>query len=492
MKAIMLMFDSLNRHMLSAYGNDETITPNFARLAQRCVTFDKSYVGSLPCMPARRELHTGRLNFLHRSWGPIEPYDDSIFELMREKKGVYSHLISDHYHYWEDGGATYHNRYSSWEIVRGQEGDHWKGRVNPIDLPEHLGRMSHQDQINRRHIRETGEYTQIKAYDLGLDFLRENKDADNWFLQLETFDPHEPFFSPDRCRERYGLDADPLCFDWPNYAPVSPEEAPYVDHVRKEYMALLTLCDEQIGRILDFMDANNMWEDTMLIVNTDHGFLLGEYGWWAKGNEVNFHEEVSHTPLFIYDPRSRAVGRRDMLVQTTDLAPTILDFFGLEPTPDMTGKPLRDAIAENKPVHDAIIWGIHGAQINCTDGRYVYILAPNEENEPLYEYTLMPTHMFKLFHVEELHTMREVPPFRFTKGCKLLKIRDLRMGMTHKGQRFETLLYDLDTDPGETHPIRDEAVEHRLKQTIVRLMEAADAPEEQYQRLGLADYHTQS
>ena len=69
MRAIMVMFDSLNRHMLEAYGCTESLTPNFLRLQQRTVQFESCYAGSLPCMPARRELHTGRYNFLHRSWG---------------------------------------------------------------------------------------------------------------------------------------------------------------------------------------------------------------------------------------------------------------------------------------------------------------------------------------------------------------------------------------------------------------------------------------
>ncbi|MFW6303430.1 MAG: sulfatase-like hydrolase/transferase, partial [Candidatus Sumerlaeota bacterium] len=77
MRAIMIMFDSLNRHMLEPYGSDWVKTPNFKRLAEKTVTFDNAYVGSMPCMPARRELHTGRYNFLHRSWGPIEPFDFS-------------------------------------------------------------------------------------------------------------------------------------------------------------------------------------------------------------------------------------------------------------------------------------------------------------------------------------------------------------------------------------------------------------------------------
>ena len=88
-RAIMVMFDSLNRRMLPPYGCDWTHAPNFARLAQRTVTFDNCYVGSMPCMPARRELHTGRYNFLHRSWGPMEPFDDSMPEILRRQRRLY-------------------------------------------------------------------------------------------------------------------------------------------------------------------------------------------------------------------------------------------------------------------------------------------------------------------------------------------------------------------------------------------------------------------
>ena len=83
MRALLLMFDSLNRHMLTPYGCTETLTPNFERLARRTVQFDTCYTGGLPCMPARRELHSGRYSFLHRDWGPLEPFDDSVPEFIR-------------------------------------------------------------------------------------------------------------------------------------------------------------------------------------------------------------------------------------------------------------------------------------------------------------------------------------------------------------------------------------------------------------------------
>ncbi len=91
----MVMFDSLNRHLLPPYGADGTHAPNSRRLAERTVTHDTCYAGSMPCMPARRELHTGRHDFLHRGRGPLEPFDDSMPEILK-RHGVHTHLVSDH------------------------------------------------------------------------------------------------------------------------------------------------------------------------------------------------------------------------------------------------------------------------------------------------------------------------------------------------------------------------------------------------------------
>ena len=80
--------------------------------------------------------------------------------------------------------------------VRGQEGDLWKGQVNftPPDFYP-FGKHRKQDLINRQFMTKTAEMPQWITFDLGLEFIERNKDADNWFLQLETFDPHEPFFT---------------------------------------------------------------------------------------------------------------------------------------------------------------------------------------------------------------------------------------------------------------------------------------------------------
>ncbi|WP_201389865.1 sulfatase [Ktedonobacter sp. SOSP1-85] len=485
MKAIFVCFDTLNRHMLPPYGGDMVHAPNFSRLAQRSVTFDNAYVGSMPCMPARRELHTGRYNFLHRSWGPLEPFDESMPEILTQH-GVYTHLVSDHGHYWEDGGATYHTRYRTWEIVRGQEGDPWKGHVADAEIPESprkmRGELWRQDWVNRQYLQEEEGMPQAQVFQHGLEFIRTNVDQDNWFLQIETFDPHEPFYTQEHYKKLYPHHYTGPHFDWPDYGRISelPEQ---VEHIRYEYAALVSMCDHYLGKVLDIMDELNMWDDTLLIVGTDHGFLLGEHDWWAKTVQP-WYNEVAHIPLFIWDPRSRQQNeRRNSLVQWIDFAPTLLEYFNVSIPETMQGTPLRERIANDQSARPTGLFGVFGGHVNVTDGRYVYMRAPVQpDNTPLFEYTLMPTHMRGRFNVAELQNMSLAEPFTFTKGVRPLKIPGRFFVNAHT---FGTMLFDLATDPEQKQPIVDDAIELRLIHLMLEWMRWNDAPTEQYERLGL-------
>ncbi|MBN2003989.1 MAG: sulfatase [Anaerolineae bacterium] len=485
MKAIMVMFDSLNRRMLPPYGCDWVHAPNFQRLAERTVKFTNSYVGSMPCMPARREFHTGRYNFLHRSWGPLEPFDDSVPEILHEN-GVYTHLISDHYHYWEEGGATYHTRYNTWEAVRGQEGDPWKGEVADPDIPECVARLAgprwRQDWVNRKYMVPEEKHSQRRVFAQGLEFIRANAEQDRWFLHIEEFDPHEPFFSSQRYKDLYPDDYDGPHFDWPPYRPVN-ETPEQTQHARYEYAALVSMCDAQLGKVLDLMDELALWDDTLLLVCTDHGFLLGEHEWWGKCVQP-FYNEVAHTPLFLWDPRT---GHRGVecaaLVQNIDWGPTLLEFFGVPATADMRGLPLTHSAAAEQPLREGVLFGIFGGHVNVCDGRYVYMRAPvAPNNAPLHEYTLMPSHMSHTFGVDELQNIQLAEPFPFTKGCRTMKIASRANAGTH---RFGNLLFDLENDPEQNHPLHNLEIEARMVALLTKLMEAGDAPPEQFTRLGL-------
>ncbi len=498
MKCIMVMFDSLNRHFLPNYGCDWTHAPNFKRLARHAATFDTSYVCSMPCMPARRDLHTGRANFLHRAWGPLEPFDDSM-PAMLKKAGVYTHLATDHYHYFEDGGATYHTKYNSWEFFRGQQGDVWMGQVADPKWPDGVGFQSRrgqflrQDTINRTFMRSEEQHPQSRTFESGMDFIRRNHAEDNWFLQIETFSPHEPFFSHRKYKDLYPHDYRGPLFDWPDYGEVheTPEE---VEHVRKEYAAVVSMCDSKLGDVLDMMDELDLWKDTMLVVWTDHGFLLGEHDQWAKVH-LPFYEEVARTPFFVWDPRSGVSNeRRKSLVQPSiDLPVTLLEFFGVPSTPRMQGRSLTATIATDQPVREAGMFGVFGAQVNVTDGRYVYMRGTADEGVGIHQYTLMPTHMAHPFTVEELRGAELSDPQPWARDLQLLKISRANPDPNGNQARpwknstaAQTLLFDLQTDPGQLHPIQDSAVEQRMIGLLVGLMRGNDAPVEQFARLGLA------
>ncbi|CAH2713145.1 hypothetical protein BACCIP111895_00278 [Neobacillus rhizosphaerae] len=491
MRAIMVMFDSLNRHMLPNYGCDWTHAPNFKKLGEKTVVFDQCYAGSLPCMPARRELHTGRYNFLHRSWGPIEPFDNSMPEVLKQN-GVYTHLVTDHQHYWEDGGATYHPRYSSFELVRGQEGDPWKGHLKNPDYPETespdffvKSNMFRQDVINRSYFECEDKHPQAVTFSLGMEFIKKNKDEDNWFLQLEAFDPHEPFFAYQHYKDLYPHEYKGKHFDWPPYYFVQEGEE-VVEHGKYEYAALLSMCDHYLGRVIELMDKHDMWKDTMLIVNTDHGYLLGEHGWWSK-SIMPVYEEIAHTPLFVWDPRVGKKGeRRQSIVQTVDLAPTLLEFFGVPLPENMDGRPLRETIQSDQPIRESALFGFHGGHVNITDGKYVYMKAPvSPKNEPLYEYTLIPTHMRKLFSPSELQNIQIQEPFSFTKGCQTMKIR-AGEEFTNPFQ-YGSKLFDLTTDPEQKEEIEDLEIELKFIEKIAEKMRENDAPKEQFERLGIPE-----
>jgi len=487
MKAIMVMFDSLNRRLMQPYGCDWAHTPNFARLAERSVTFENAFIGSMPCMPARRELHTGRYNFLHRGWGPLEPFDDSMPQILDEN-GIHSHKVTDHQHYWEDGGATYHTRFTTHEFSRGQEGDPWKGVVEAGVASKDADRRFRtrlQDEVNRTYLTEESLMPQAKTFAKGLEFIRRNAEADNWYLQLETFDPHEPFFTQPGWKELYPHEYDGPLFDWPPYKRVS-EPPEQVQHMRYEYAALMSMCDHYLGTVLDVMDELNLWEDTLLIVTTDHGFHLGEHDWWGK-MLMPWYNELANIPFFVWDPRSKAAGeRRDSLVQNIDVPATLLEYFGVERPADMQGVPLRETVADDSPVREAALFGAHGGHVNVTDGRHVYMRASaNADNQPIYNYTLMTTHMRHRFQVEELQDIALAAPFTFTKGCPTMKI-STELAPLRAPTGFETLLFDLEADPGQLNPIQDASVEAEMIEALVDLMRANDAPAEQYERLGIA------
>ncbi|MBQ9152745.1 MAG: hypothetical protein IJ130_02910, partial [Solobacterium sp.] len=183
------------------------------------------------------------------------------------------------------------------------------------------------------------------------------------------------------------------------------------------------------------------------------------------------------------------------LAQTPDIAPTVLDFFGIEKGKHMTGQSLLPLIGgEKEKVHDSILYGYYGMHVNVTDGRYTYMrAAAAADNKPLYQYTLMPAHIKKYMHAQEIRQADDMlcRDFEFAEHLPVLRIPtdekyDRKRYYSYSGHRkYGTMLFDGISDPCQEHPMDDPDTEKIMMEKLIHEMQAAEAPGEQYIRLGL-------
>lgn len=484
MKTIFIIMDSLNRHYLHAYGDSRIHTPNLDRLVDRGVVFDSHYAGSLPCMPARREMFTGRLNFLEAPWGPIEPWDDCLPVELRQQQKVYCHIITDHYHYFHSGGEAYHTLFDSWEFERGQEGDLWHPLVKEPELPEFRGKNRRAYWVNRKFydLERDEDYPTPRCFMRAIDFLEHNGREDNWHLHLELFDPHEPFVCPKKYLDMYDDEWNVgYHFDWPDYQAVTEGEDA-VTHIWKSYAGVLTMADVWLGKFLDKMDEMDLWKDTVLIFTTDHGHLLGEHGYWAKNYTFDY-EELVHIPLIICTPETAFSHRRvSALTATMDLMPTILALHGAKAPDQVRGVSLLPLLTEEQRLHDAVLYGYFGKDVNLFDGRYTYCRQPIKGSR-VYCHTLMPRGYSGFFDRKQLAEAEYGCFLNYSGG-----IPQLRIPLTshrHVDAPEHSLIYDVLQDPEQQFPILDEALEKRLADQMRELLARYDSPECQWERLGL-------
>jgi arylsulfatase A-like enzyme len=500
MRALFLVMDTVRWDFLTCYGNDWVHTPNLAKLASRGVTFDNHYAGSLPCMPARREFMTGRYNFIFRGWGPIEPYDDTLPKWLRQERKVFSHLLTDHDHYFELGGENYHTAFNTWEFFRGQVHDPWASHVDQLALPPgwneiHAAGKKHMDQQYANRLRQQieEEFSGPRTCMQAVQWLEDNRNAKgDWFLQVELFDPHEPFYCTQKYRDLYGDKWDGPVTDWPPYD-ILRESPETVEHLRKCYAGLLTMTDFWAGKVLAKLEEIGQFDDTLIVFTTDHGTLLGEHGYWLK-NFMPVYDEIVRLPLIIKPPKVGALAgtRVSHLSQTIDLMPTFLHYFDCPPPPHLHGKSLRSCIERQEKVREDGLFGYFGRATNITDGRYVYMRMPvNDDAGPLHAYTAMPVGGLNYWYPRSTHEKMEMGRyFGHTYNLPMYKIPQTgaapRALPGEESYTARHLLFDNQNDPRQLHPINDAAMEARFVQRLIEHLKICEAPAEQYTRLGLA------
>ena len=508
---VVVLLDSLNRHMLGCYGGDEFETPHLDRFAARSVQFENHYVGSLPCIPARHDLLCGSWDFLWRPWGSIELWEESITASLR-RQGVTTMLCSDHPHLFETGGENYHTDFSAWNYSRGHENDPWKTRPDPSAtgtpaLPAGKGH-GHRYDVNRTWFRKEEDYPGPHTMIQAADWLQTSAAChDRFLLLVDEFDPHEPFDTPAPWANRYDPDWQGELIIWPPYAAdaVATGKLTHREarHIRANYGAKLSMIDHWFGHLMSTLDELDLWQNTAVILCTDHGHYLGEKDLFGKPG-VPHYQPLAHIPLMMYLP-GVAAGHRQALTTTVDIHATLADIFEAGINHVTHGHSLLPLLqGEANEIRSTVLAGVFGrwvhliahqpSSVNGDSGVILkYARGPvTGSNLPLSlwsnRWSTMPVATYPNLTLPRPDSQAfldhmpgsQIPVIRqpFQEGDMLPY---WCLGMPESQHH----LYNLTLDPQERRNLADSSLESTMQDLLRAELNAVQAPDDQFERLGL-------
>ena len=357
MNVIWIVADTFRRDHLGAYGNKLIHTPSLDDLAARSVRFDGHYAAGFPTMPTRADHHTGRWTMSFMGW---EPFGDGVTTLAQllANEGVHTAAVADTPFYWRHG-FNYDRGFQTFFTVQGQEGS--PTRVQGIGHHESRDAVAWWRKESDRNVAQT----MTRAGD-----WLERHYKEQFFLYVDTWDPHEPWDAPPYYTELYMADYDgevvqPIYARWQD-APGLTEAA--VKKAHATYCGEVTMVDTWIGHLLRKVDNMDLRSKTAIIFTSDHGFYFGEHGGlfgkmtFARrpDGKLYRHGEPdaiwSHSPLYeelvtlplLVDVPGIDPASFGGLSSAVDVMPTVLDLFD-QPAPAwVEGRSLLPAMRDPK------------------------------------------------------------------------------------------------------------------------------------------------
>ena len=353
MNIILVVFDSLRKDCVGWYNSSPSWgrvgTPHLDALANESLVMNRVFPESLPTLPARRALYTGQRVYPFKygdfhlkgdfvpapGWGPIPEDQDTMSELL-QRNGYRTCLISSVYHMFRPS-KNYWRGFDQWDFVRGKEVDPY--RSGPLPTQEEINYWLPPNLQNERkvnfitkvlmNIRECMKHEEnsivAQVITKASKWLQENQDAKKFFLVVESFDPHEPWFVPKQYRLMYDNSNahEQVLFVYEDVSKMPPE---ILYRTQANYSGLVTMCDRWFGYLYENMKNLGLLDNTMLIVTSDHGHSIGENNYMGKRGYPSTRE-VYDIPLLIRHPNNIGAGQKsDLLIQHTDITASILDF----------------------------------------------------------------------------------------------------------------------------------------------------------------------
>jgi arylsulfatase A-like enzyme len=342
--------DDQPQNCLGIMGNQHIQTPNLDRLAQRGILFNNAFVTTAICCCNRACLLTGQHMIRHGIQDFITPLSakafDQTFPAILRTSGYRTGFLGKY-------AIGNPNKASRELSLPANKFDFWYGFDQGINF--------------RQEIDGKTRYLTEVMTEKAIEFLQSTKSDQPFCLTIAFKEPHGPFNyfdpnSPDPY-EAVEIPSSPTCTeeDWaaqPEFIRKSLGGDGSQSRLKKDaasqrelrtFYRTVTRADVAVGKILDELERLKLNDNTIIIFSSDHGSLLGDHG--LSGKWLMYENSI-RVPMILYDPRADkklAGGRRNEMVLSIDLAPTILALAGVLPPPSMQGKNLMP-IVQQEPI----------------------------------------------------------------------------------------------------------------------------------------------
>jgi len=359
---IFIMSDDHAAQALSCYGSELNLTPNLDKIANEGIRFDNAFCTNSICTPSRATVLTGKYSHKNGVYHLVNIISDSLvtYPKLLQEAGYYTGVIGKWHLHTEPKGFNY------WKVMIEQ------GEYHDPHFCEKGKGWSNEEEAGTQY---KGYVTDITT-DFGIDFLR-NRPKDQPFCLLLHFKaPHddwdhskkydtlyeniripEPTNLLDdysnrgeaikRCTQKIGQNHTYYEDETGHLTGETREKEQYQVYVKK-YLRCVASIDENIGRVLKYLEKNNLKENTIVMYTSDQGFFLGEHGLYDKRF---MYEESLRIPFIVSYPKEIKPGSVNTdIVTNVDFAETFLDYAGINIPDDMQGQSLRPLFKGQTPI----------------------------------------------------------------------------------------------------------------------------------------------
>jgi len=324
---VFITLDTVRADRLSSYGYSRDTTPHLDRFARRGVLFENAIAPSSWTLASHASMFTGLLPHQHGAGYdvPMPAGPRTLAEILHSR-GYETAAFTSNFHYLERG----------WGLARGFE----TYEDNSISLRENLAQTFIGGSIIQPVYQNLVQYDYFNRRNAGdvnqniFGWLKQ-RPRRPYFLFVNYLDAHEPYAAPRPYNHRFGAVPESLLRRLHHSAASPAATSPFNTDEQTSLIAAYDNCiaylDGQVGRLLDFLRRSSDWENTIVIVTSDHGEEFGEHGRYSHGKDL--YRETLHVPLIIAGPKIPRGFRISHVVATQELFSTVLDLAGGGNTP---------------------------------------------------------------------------------------------------------------------------------------------------------------